>query len=323
MEPKLRIDPAELGEIPLLGRSRATEEGISDKDLKILVRRGFLLHIDHGWYSTLVTANAEERHVLRTVAALRLQGPGVAASAHSAALLHGLPLARCDLDLVDLTRKVGHGRHRRGVRITERPELQAVPVRAPLVDELVDAVAVPECIVGIALRNNPAAALVAGDHAVRHGMCTRAQVESSLAQHRGSRGIEAAQQALAHLEPRHESPGETLTAHELRKLGWDLEPQYEVVANGCCYRLDFRVKGTKIGVEFDGESKYLAPDGFDCPEHRAGVMAAQEKRVADLRDEGWALARFRWADLDEPGEMQRRMRAAEAEAARLEALRAA
>lgn len=307
MDLKLRVDPATLGEMPLVDRRQAHEWGISDKDLMILVRRGLLLRVDHGWYSTLVSATAEERHILRTVAALRSLGPEIAASAHSAALLHGLPLARADLTTVDLIRRTGHGRRREGLRISQRPDVSAAPVAVPFLGDTVPVVTVSDAVVGTALRNNPVAALVAGDHALHHRLCTPTQIHDRLDAHRGSKGIEGARMALRLLEGRHESPGETLTAYELRRLGWEVEPQFEVITNGRLYRLDFRLKGKRVGIEFDGEIKYLGQDGNPCPQRRAEVMAAQEARESDLRHVGWTFARFGWDDLSDPAEMHARV----------------
>ncbi len=305
MEPTLRIDPKALGDVPLFSAAQAREWSISDKDLRILVRREQLRRVDRGWYSTRVCATPEEEHVLRTVAAL-LQHDEAVASHHSAALIHGLPLARADLGTVELTRtRPGHGRTRAGLRVRSAGDVPTVTVEEPLTGRTVRAVDVAHAVVGAALSNNPVAGLVAGDHALREGRCSADEIHEALHRLRLCTGIRVARQALAHLEPRHESPGETLTGWELRQLGWDLVPQWVVVARGRLYRLDFRVRGHLVAIEFDGQVKYTSPE----------VMQAQQRREDDLRSLGWVFVRITWDDLADPAEVSRRIRAAIAEAA--------
>ena len=75
----------------------------------------------------------------------------------------------------------------------------------------------------------------------------------------GRRGIGPVRAALGHADGRHGSPGESRTAYVLRALGHDVEPQVEVSAEGRRYRADFRVRGTRVLVEFDGQVKYADP----------------------------------------------------------------
>ena len=64
------------------------------------------------------------------------------------------------------------------------------------------------------------------------------------------------------IDRRHESPGETLTALQLRLAGVAYEPQFDVPDSGQWtpagrgYRADFRVIGHNVLIEFDGKVKY-------------------------------------------------------------------
>ncbi|NUS01547.1 MAG: hypothetical protein HOV97_03175 [Nonomuraea sp.] len=111
--------------------------------------------------------------------------------------------------------------------------------------------------------------------------------------------------ALRHADGRHESPGETRTAYVLRCLGLDLDPQVEVVAEGRRYRADFRVRGTRVLVEFDGAVKYV---------DRAALFEEKQREDA-LRRAGWIIVRVVWSDLSDPARLRRRLANALAQAA--------
>jgi very-short-patch-repair endonuclease len=63
-------------------------------------------------------------------------------------------------------------------------------------------------------------------------------------------------------------------------------------------------------VEFDGDGKYRNHGPA------ADVLAAERRRESLLMEQGWVLVRLRWADLDRPAEVRRRIEAAIATAAR-------
>lgn len=303
MKARLRIDPSTVGDLPLFSTAEAEGWGVSRHDLAILVRRGLVWRVARGWYSSRMDATEEERHLLRTTAHLRLHGESSAACRHSAALLHGMPLARADLSVVEIAKvNATHGRTGRGVRVSELGVERAdcVTIFVPIADTFVRVVDPATAVVGTARTNSPLAALVAGDHALRHGLCTRAAFEEALDGGRGATGIGRARDALQHLDPRHESPGETLTAAVLRRSRWEFDPQVEVRVGGRRYRLDFALRGLRVAIEFDGAIKYTGPE----------VMAAQLAREADLRADGWVIVRFTWDDLGDEGEMFARLDAA-------------
>ena len=76
---------------------------------------------------------------------------------------------------------------------------------------------------------------------------------------RGHTGIGPVRAALPWVDGRHESPGETRTAHLLRLLGLRARAAGGARRRGALYRPDFRVRGTRVLVEFDGAVKYAGP----------------------------------------------------------------
>ena len=145
------------------------------------------------------------------------------------------------------------------------------------------------------------------DSALRAGSVTPAGLTDALADLRHHTGIGAVRAALARADGRHESPGESRTAYVLRCLGFEVEPQLELVADGRRFRADFRVTGTRVLVEFDGAVKYA--DG------RRQTLFEEKRREDALRREGWVVVRLVWADLDDPERVRRLMLDAIARAA--------
>ena len=87
--------------------------------------------------------------------------------------------------------------------------------------------------------------------------------------------------AVAHLDGRHESVGETLTRFALRLLGVAAEPQVTISGSDWSYRVDFVVDGDLV-IEFDGS--------------KVGLPAEQRRGLG----KGDANA-----DLGQPGEVGR------------------
>lgn len=298
MEPRLRIDPTALGDIALFSRRQAREWGISDKDLEILCRRGLLIRVARGWYSTRVGAPADELHLLRVAATLQGLGPTVAATAHSAVLAHGLPVLRTPLEIVELTRPGStHGRVKGGSRTSVQHETPD-PVWIEAIGRSVRCAPVAAAVIDTALVGTQIGAMVAGDAALRLGRCTTDDLRQAIERRRGCRGVERARAAVALMDPRHESPGETVTHHVFRGLGWDLVPQVEVTVRDRHYRLDLGVEGEQAGVEHDGAGKYDEP----------GALFAEKRREDDLRSVGWHLVRVVSDDHDDLVRLNQRLR---------------
>lgn len=72
----------------------------------------------------------------------------------------------------------------------------------------------------------------------------------------GRTGIGPVRAAIAQADGRAESVGESPTGYIVRALGFELEPQHEIVVEGRRFRADFRVEGTRVLLEFDGRVKY-------------------------------------------------------------------
>ena len=98
--------------------------------------------------------------------------------------------------------------------------------------------------------------MVAGDAALRRGLATREVLAALADQRRHAKYHALLSRAVARLDGRSESPGESLTRLAVSDLGHCLTSQVDVVANGRHYRLDLVIEGTRVAIEFDGVGKY-------------------------------------------------------------------
>ncbi|GAA2742163.1 hypothetical protein GCM10009868_11060 [Terrabacter aerolatus] len=144
-------------------------------------------------------------------------------------------------------------------------------------------------IVQSGLEGVPLSALVAADAALRRGLITRAELTTAVELLGGCRGIGPVRAILEEADHRIESPGESIIGHRLRALGYALEPQFAVETGLGVRFADFRIKGTRVLVEFDGAEKYSTK----------GAAFAEKRREDGLRRKGWFFARYVWADLDD------------------------
>lgn len=271
--------------------------GIGSDRIQAAVRTGDLVRLTRGWYTTTARLRVDEeyRHRLRALAVTRRFGAGVVATHHSALAVYGLPQLRPDLSLVH----VGSTQARKTAR-GKGHVLHVLP-RQTVVERATPASVSPAFgIVQVGLSERPKASLVAADEAVRRGRpdllhgpkefgrCTPAQLDQAVTAYRRVPGITAVARILQLVDPKAESPGESLLRHPLHLLGVPVESQYPIEIGKHTYRADFRVRGTTMLIEFDGLVK------LDDPWERS----RRDERERALRREGWAVVRFVWSELD-------------------------
>lgn len=306
-----------LGADGVFSAADAAAHGLDGHAMGRLVRSGDCVRLTRGWYAvaSAVPPTPEGRHAQTATALGRANADRALVSHHSALVLHGLPTYAVDLDTVHLTslpRPCGAGvanasSRRRGLVIHRPlPDLGLSPALEVGTDLLVSrTVPVAWAVVQTGLGHGPESALVAADAALARGRVTAVELARAVDRLAGHPGLAPVRAALPAADGRHESPGETRTAYLLRALGFQLEPQVELVAQGRRYRADFRIRGTRVLVEFDGAVKYADPRAL-----------FQEKQREDaLRRAGWVVVRLVWTDLADAAEVRRRVRRAIGQAA--------
>lgn len=290
----------------LILRRSAVLGGWSDEEIARLARGGQWSRVRRGAYvDGQLPAGATARHALLVAATLRqLRRPAVV-SHQSAAVLLGMPLWGARLDRVHVTRRPPASTQATGPLCCHVARLADDEVTS------VDGIAVTD-VARTALdlaRSLPfEAGVVVLDAALHEGLLDRAQVETRLLDIAGTRGSRHAARVVRFADGRSESVGESRSRVVLHQLG--LPPsalQLEIRrADGALLgRADFAWEDERVVGEFDGRIKYgrLLRPGQD-----PGDAVFEEKRREDaIREEGWGVLRWTWADLVQRDRLRHRV----------------
>jgi len=298
---------------PVVLRAELLRRGLTNDDLERLRRQGELTRVRRGAYAVpLVDASVEERHRLLVAATLPQLDRDAVVSHVSAAALHGLPLWPEEAARVHLTRpRPGGGQARTLVRVHGSPLTEADVA-------LVDGVRVTSLARTIADlgRTLPLEqSVAAGDRALQLGLRDHELVEV-LARCHGWRGIGRARLASGLLEERTESVGESVSRGRVHEALLPMpEPQLEVFdeRGRLVGRADFGWRGQRTLGEFDGRVKYGRE--FQPGRTVEEVVWREKQREDRLRELGWEVVRWTWADLYVPGLLAERLHRAFARSA--------
>ena len=150
-------------------------------------------------------------------------------------------------------------------------------------------------------------AVAAGDRALAFGL-VRAVLEDHLAQMSRWPGTRQARRAVALLDPRSESAGESVSRVRLHEEGLPVpELQQDIYGQDGRFvaRVDFCWKEQRTIGEFDGKIKYgrLLKPGQSIED----VLFEEKRREDALRDLGWQIVRWLWRDLYRPGVIKDRV----------------
>lgn len=276
----------------------AEKAGIPRLRLVARARDNDLVHLARGSWTAAQPADAQDLHLLRTIGIIGRHRATSAATAHSALIAWGLPVVGADLARVHLVRGTSRTTRRTTDYSVWSSGHDLVEVtRDPVLEEAIWCVEPAVAIVHAGLVGSPETALVAGDAAVARHLVTPRQLEVAAADlPLGTRGSAGVRRALADVDGRHESPGETRTAQVCRALGYALDPQVWIGP----WRVDFIIRGTKVVIEFDGAVKYESKQD----------LLAEKRREDDLRRRGWVIVRLMWDDLYHPKRVRERIEAA-------------
>jgi hypothetical protein len=286
----------------LLLRRTAVALGFDDNWLARMVRLGILVRIRHGAYADADVwkrLRPAGRHLLCCRAVMLQYDDRVALSHASAHLLRGGPDWGLDLTNVNVTNLFGRGdriqsgiTHHRGItRVTDVSRLNDHWVTAPA-----------RTAVETAALLDLAPAVCVLDWTVHHGLASREELEFYAAvwlrEWPGSINLPA---AVARIDGRSESVGETRSRLVLEDLGFEPEPQWEVrlPSGRIAGRVDLLLRTQGVMVEFDGQVKYgrLLKPGQRLDE----VIKAEREREVLLEElTGLRMLRLVWGDLDRP-----------------------
>lgn len=297
-EPRLRL------------RREALDEGWSDGELARLVRSGELARLRRGAYvnSTLPLAVADRHRLLigATLAGLRREA---VVSHQSAAVLLGLPLWDVALDRVHVTRTPPAWTDRSSVlcghvarlRSDEIIELDGILVTDPVRTAL-----------DLARSLHHEAAVVSLDAALHGGLLTHDMLRARLFDISGTPGSRSAARAVQAADGRSASVGESRSRVILTR--WKLSPstlQFEVrsPSGTVVGRTDFAWEEHGLVGEFDGRVKYGR--SLRAGQDAGDAVFAEKRREDAIRDEGWGVVRWVWAELARPERLAARVRRAQ------------
>ncbi len=152
--------------------------------------------------------------------------------------------------------------------------------------------------------------VVVADAALRRGLTSSEQLTDQLTVSQRLPGGLAAARVVGFADGRSESVGESRSRVMIHRAGLPKpELQIEVLSADGVFlaRGDFGYRKHRVLGEFDGKVKYgLALAGADPAE----ALFREKLREDAVRDAGWAVVRWVWADLEHPGAVIERLQRA-------------
>lgn len=286
----------------MVRRAEALASGFADHELRALYERRGWVRLVNGVYvpsSRLAELSEHERHRLLIDAILPTVSGDHVVSHRSAALLHGLPLPRKGFDKAHVTRhRHGGGRKNSAIIVHSAPAVPSVMLDGISVTSLA------RTVVDLGRTETLLTAVIAGDAALKN--CDPYEVDAELDRARGWKGVAQARRAVRSMDGRSGSPGESQSRIMLREAGFDPEPQVEIydACGNFVARVDWLINGMVV-AEFDGKIKYTE---YLQPNENPGDVVFKEKVREDaVRDLGYPVVRWTWADLAHPDELAARI----------------
>ena len=290
----------------ILLTGQLTRRGLDADDLSRLCRSGQLRRVRRGAYALpgedSQTIQDQHRAMIRaTVPQLRAAG---VVSHGSAAVLHGLPVWPAAMERVHLTRPRTGGGIRRSL-----VEIHTSPLQPGEVTTIggVPTTTLARTVADVGRTWPFEQAVAAGDHALRIGLQPEL-LDALLQRAAGWPGVRQSRRVAGFLDGRSESAGESVSrvrCHE--ELLPPPTPQFEVYGpdGELIGRCDFGWEEQRTLGEFDGRVKYgrLLRPGETVEQ----AVYREKLREDALRDLGWQVVRWVWADLYRRGVIRDRL----------------
>jgi hypothetical protein len=283
-------------------RREAVELGVDDAALRRWVRAGRIVRVRHGAYALAddwAALDERGRHVVLTRAVLRSLGSEVAASHHSACLLHRMEMWAVDLGQAHVTRRDGGaGRTTGDVAHHEGFVLDSDLVRMGGHFVVRPARAALES----ALLSGVERGLVVVNSALHQRLFSVDELTAQHALMRSWPGAGHLQLVVRLADGRAESVGESRSVHLFwaQRLPKPHLQYYVYDRHGELVGItDFAWPERRLLGEFDGKVKYLR---YLKPGENPGDAVFREKQREDQlrRVTGWSMVRLTWRDLSDP-----------------------
>lgn len=282
--------------------------GQSPKVRGRLTRADGLVIVRHGAYADVAPAGALDRHRQLIDGTVPLLGEATVLSHVSAGVLHGLPSWESLLRRVTVVRQSsGHGSKRRYLHV----RTASVPLAEVVEVEGYKATSIERTAIDMARGLNFERAVAVLDAALHRGGDPLV-LRDVLTDATGRHGVGTARAALAFADGRSESVGESVSRVRMADAGLPMpELQLNVFDGPGAWlaRSDFCWEELGVLGEFDGQVKYRG-----TRDEVAQAVMQEKRREARLREVGWVVVRWEWADLADLPAFRRRIEAAFAQA---------
>lgn len=303
------LDPALValaaGQAGMLTTAQARAVGMDKTALCRAVADKVLLHPTRSLYAVrrLVDASSPEAWHQHLARGARLVYPDVVFTGVTAVLAHGLAVWGCELERPALLRPISRSTGVRGFWVRPLREIR------PVESAWGPAVAPAAAVVQVALDAGIEQGVVCADDALRQGCVTTDDLARAVEAVTNWPGAHRARSMAQLVSAQRESVGESRCGVAMAVAGIRACPQVEVrdASGQLVARVDWLVEGTRVVVEFDGKVKFASGD----PQ----VLWAEKRREDALRRLGYVVVRITWADLERPGAVAAKVRAAIRQAA--------
>lgn len=298
------------GQHGLFTASQALQAGYNEREIKVLARTKEWTRVRRGIYieSHLAPSDRTARHIIDARAVLLRVKDGAFASHLTAAVIQVLDLLDPDFTTVHVTRiGLASSRTEAGVH----HHVARVPPGRVITVDGIRTTDVAWTVIDAARESTFEQGVVLAESALRQRRATSEALRAVLLTCADWPGARNAGRVVAFASNGSESPGESLARIAFERLGLP-QPRQQVAvrdALGLIGRVDFLWDEYQTVGEFDGRLKY---DG-----EVSETLYAEKRREDRLRDAGFEVVRFGWADVQgEAKALGRRLPAAFARAAR-------
>ena len=231
-----------------------------------------------------------ERYADRCLGVLEQLKPGAALAGPSAAALLKIPLPAVPRKVY--VRNIARGAY--GEHLVVMPPGPAEEVGDVLISQPARVAA--DCARLLSSRG----ALIVADALLAGDWCDSSDLHRVADELAGTTRVQRVRWVADNADPLSESPGETWSRLVLRNLGYDVVSQFHVVLGQREAWLDLLIRGTRLGVEFDGQEKYAT--------YGPRKVVQEKIRDGDLEAEGYRLIRVVWSQLFDHGKVDSRVR---------------
>ena len=258
-----------------------------------------LHRLRRGAYALDLPDDVTARHHLRALAVILVHRTAVALSHTSAAAFYGLPVVDEQLDTIHLTAS-GEGlragsrngiySHRGPLRPGDLSSIDSCPVTSPTRTVI-------DCGRSLPLVESVSIA----DAALHQGLVDLPGLRRRLIDLGNLVGVPATRRMIYMTDPNAESPGETRVRLILAMAGFHVASQVEIVNRSGDFlgRVDFKLKGLPVVVEFDGRAKYSEGRSVEAE------LWQEKKRHDAIENAGYKVVRVTWNLFARPAEIIR------------------